>query len=116
MKTLVMTDERWAQLVLALDATPTGHTLLDEFGRAPELPSDRELVALARNGGDPPAAIALAKAYRDAGRQAATDTRLQLEELVKDAHAAGVGPAQLARWFGLKPTRVYEILDLKSRS
>jgi hypothetical protein len=101
----------WARLALALDATPVGRDLLDEFGTPPELPSDRELVALARTGGDPPERVQLARQYRDAGRQAAIDTRESMEELLIHCYEAGVRVAVLARWFGLKPTRVYEILE-----
>lgn len=110
MKTLILTDSTWTTMVLALDATPAGRDLLDSFGKGPKLPSDRELVRMARNGDDAPEAIALARAQRDAGIQAATDTRLAMEELIRHCHEAGIGPSVLMRWFGLKSSRMHEIL------
>jgi hypothetical protein len=110
-KTLILTDERWTTMVLALDATPAGRDLLDSLGAEPELPDGAELRAVARAGGEPPDAIKRARAYRDAGRQAAVDTRETMNELVRYAYEQGVRPVVLARWFGLKPTRIYEITE-----
>jgi hypothetical protein len=113
MKTVIMSDERWSEIRTALSLTTSGTMLLASLDKTPELPSDRELVALARSGGDPPEVFARAREYRDAGRQAAADTREALEAHVRHAYGAGVRPAVLARWFGLKPSRIHEIVAAK---
>ena len=110
MKTLILTDQSWTTMLLALDATPAGRDLVESWGKAPDMPSDRELVRMARNGEEAPAAVKLARAQRDAGIQAATDTREAMEELIRHCHEAGVTPAVLMRWFGLKSSRMHEIL------
>jgi len=109
-KTLILTDQTWTTMQLALDATPAGRDLLDGLGRAPDMPSDRELVRMARSGEPAPPAVVLARAQRDAGIQAAADTRAAMEDLIRHCHAAGVTPAVLMRWFGLKSSRMHEIL------
>jgi hypothetical protein len=115
MKTLILTEETWATMVLALDATPAGRDLLDRLGGSgPELPSDRELVRMARNGDDAPDAVALARAQRDAGIQAAADTRDAMREMIRHCYDAGVRPAVLMRWFGLKSSRLHEILKTEA--
>ena len=113
MKTLILTDEAYKRLTDALTSSEAGWSVLREFERAPEaaLPSDRDLIRLARTNGESPAVFERARQYRDAGRQAATDTRLEMERLIRHAHGAGVGPSVLSRWFGLKPTRIWEIVS-----
>jgi hypothetical protein len=103
MKTLILSDENYAAIL----ALPGVAAALSR--EAPKLPSDRELVAMSRNGKVPEAFVRAAD-YRDAGRQAAEDTRLALEDLIRSAHAAGVGPAALARWARLRPRRIYEVI------
>jgi urease accessory protein UreF len=111
-KTLILNDDTYARMIGALSQTDEGTSLLRAFATPPELPSDRELVALSREPeAEPPEAVARAAAARVAGIQAAEDTRLAMNELLLHCHGAGVRPVVLSRWFGLKPTRVYEILD-----
>lgn len=111
MKTLILTDETFDQMERALTETARGRSVLAAFDNPPELPSDRELVALSRDAdAEPPEAIARARDARVAGIQAAEDTRLAMNDLLLHCHGAGVRPVVLSRWFGLKPTRVYEIL------
>lgn len=111
MKTLILTEDTWATMVLALDATPAGRDLLDRLGGdGPALPSDRELVRMARSGEDAPDAVILARAQRDAGIQAAADTRDAMRDMIRHCYGAGVRPVVLMRWFGLKSSRLHEIL------
>lgn len=110
MKTLILQDDVFERMLELLSRTAAGEDLIESFAASPELPSDRELVAMARDGSDPPEAIARSRAFRDAGRQAATDTRESMEKLMLHCHGAGVGPAVLMRWFGLNSARTYEIL------
>lgn len=111
MKTLILQDDVFEDLMQVLGESERGEDLIRRFARGPAMPSDRELVALAREkDSDPPEAIARARAFRDAGRQAAADTRERMEELLLYCHGAGVGPATLMRWFGLNSSRTYEIL------
>lgn len=111
MKTLLLQDDVFDQLLETLGESETGRDLIRTFGRKTRLPSDRTLVAMSRNGDDPPEAIARARDYRDAGRQTAIDTREAMEDMLRHCYGAGVRPAVLSRWFGLKPTRVYEIIS-----
>ena len=110
MKTLILQDDLFDRLMDVLGESEAGKDLIEIFARRPALPPDRELVAMARDGSDPPEAVARARDYRDAGRRAAADTRETLEELLLHCHGAGVGPAVLMRWFGLNSMRTYEIL------
>lgn len=104
MKTLILTDETYAQLV----ALPGVAALLH---REPErLESDRELVHMARTG-LVPQAFQRAVAFRDAAREAADDTRGVVENLILHAHAAGVGPTRLAEWAQIRPRRIYELME-----
>jgi hypothetical protein len=112
MKTLILTDGTYEKLLAALRESDLGSELLATM-TAPEvqLPEGRELVKLARSGGGPPEVIARACAYRDAGRQAAADTREQVEDLIRRTHEAGVGATVLSRWFDLTRSRVSEIIE-----
>jgi hypothetical protein len=111
-KTLILTDENFERLLDVLGESEAGADLIRAFSAKPQLPPDRELVALGRDKNTtPPEAVALARAYRDAGRQAAEDTRESMEELLLYCHGAGVRPVTLGQWFGLKMTRVYEIFS-----
>jgi hypothetical protein len=102
MKTLILTDETYRQLV----ALPGADDLLH---REPTgLEPDRELVHMARSGAVP-VAFERAVAFRDAAREAADDTRQVVEDLIRHAHAAGVGPTVLARWAQIRPRRIYEL-------
>ena len=102
MRTLILSEENYERLVslpgvLELLAAPQ-----------PALPEPRELRAMAR-GDQTPEAFARGVAYRDAGRQAAEDTRVALEALILQAYDAGVRPGALARWAGLRPRRIYDL-------
>jgi hypothetical protein len=109
--TLILTDEVFEKLIAALHETELGLEVVRAFSAKPKLPPDRELVALSREpDAEPPEAVARARDARVAGIQAAEDTRLALNELLLHCYGAGVRPVVLSRWFGLKPTRVYEIL------
>jgi hypothetical protein len=110
MKTLILQDEVFERLLELLGESDEGKDLIRSFARGPAMPSDRELVAMARDGSDPPEAVARARAFRDAGRRAAVDTRETMEDVLLHCHGAGVGPAVLMRWFGLNSARTYEVL------
>ena len=105
MKTLILTDETYARLV-ALD----GVSELLTPPEAAELPPPLELVKAAR-ARETPEAFVRAVAFRDAGRAAAEDTRQTLEELIREAHAAGVGKARLSEWARLRPRRIYDVIN-----
>lgn len=111
MKTLIVSDQTWAQMEAALEASAAGRAALDALHAGPPpVPSDRDLVALSRQKADAPLAFQRAKEYRDAGRQAAEDTRLALNDLVVHAYEAGVSPRVLSKWVDLKESRIYEII------
>lgn len=111
MKTLILSDDAWAQMESALTETPAGEGVLARLeGPPPELPDSSELIRMARSKDETPDAFARAAAYRDAGRTAAEDTRLALNDLILSAHAVGVGPRVLSRWSGLQEARIYEII------
>jgi hypothetical protein len=104
MKTLILTDETYGQLVALPGVTALLH-------HEPErLEPDRELVHMARNG-VVPQAFTRAVAFRDAAREAADDTREVVEDLIRHAHAAGVGPTRLAEWAQIRPRRIYELME-----
>lgn len=104
MKTLILTDETYGQLVALPGVTALLH-------HEPErLEPDRELVHMARNG-VVPQAFKRAVAFRDAAREAADDTREVVEDLIRHAHAAGVGPTRLAEWAQIRPRRIYELME-----
>jgi vacuolar-type H+-ATPase catalytic subunit A/Vma1 len=107
---LLLSDETWAKLVIVLDQSDEGREIVRELTERPKLPSDRELVRQARVGGPAPAAIARAAARRERAIEASATTRDELASLVRDIHEAGVGVTAIARWTGLRPTRIYEIL------
>jgi hypothetical protein len=112
MKSLILTDDTFERLFNVLEDSEDGRALIREFDARPQLPGDRELLRLSRDkNAEPPRAIALARDYRDAGRQAAVDTRERMEALLLHCYAVGVRPVTLGRWFGLRPTRVYEIFN-----
>lgn len=117
MRTLILSDERFDALTAALAATPEGEAVLASFeAEPPKLPPPAALVALARErDSEPPPAIVLARAHRDAGRQAAADTREHANALLVRCYRAGVGPTTLSRWFGFRPRRVYEIIQAGSK-
>src|SRR4051812_43456139 len=103
MKTLIVSDETWAQMETVLQQTERGQELHEHLLQGPPpVPSDRELVALSRAKADAPLAFQRAKEYRDAGRQAAEDTRLALNDLIVHAYRAGVSPRVLSKWVELK--------------
>jgi hypothetical protein len=108
-KTLILNDQTWQKMLDALVDTQLGLEVLSQLDAEPEIPSDRELVAAARSD-ETPAIFVRRAAERDAARQAGADTRAALDDLIRHAHAAGVGPAVLSRWSGLRPRRVYEVL------
>lgn len=110
MKTLLLTDEVWSEIELTLEASDRGRRVLKVLHSAPRLPSDHELVRLARLKADPPEAFARAAAFRDAARVAGEDTRETMNDLILRAHKAGVGPRMLSRWSGLQESRIFEIL------
>jgi hypothetical protein len=110
MKTLLLQDEVYERLLETLGESEAGKDLIRTFRRKPRLPPDRELVSVSRDGGDPPEAVTRARDYRDAGRQTAIETRETMEDMLRHCYGAGVRPVVLSRWFGLKPTRVYEII------
>lgn len=112
MKVLLLEEETWARMSAVLASSDVGWALLGELEREIPLPPDRSLIECARNGDEPPAAVTRARDARLAGVEAARVTRDHVAELVGHCYGAGVGPAVLARWFGLMPRRVYEILDL----
>jgi hypothetical protein len=105
---LLLSDETWERVSATLEAHEP--KLLWDLTAVPALPEDRELVRMSRNGATPEA-FTRAAALRQAGVEAAASTRERLAELVREAHAAGVGAAVLSRWAELKPTRIYEILE-----
>lgn len=115
MKTLILSDETFEKLIAALHDTELGLEVVRAFTATPEMPSDRELVAAARNG-ETPEIFKRRVAERDAAREAGADTRAALDDLIVHAHAAGVGPAVLSRWSALRPRRVYEVLAAKAQS
>jgi hypothetical protein len=110
MKTLILSDDTYEKLIAALHETELGLDVVRAMTTKPELPEDRELIKLARSGGGPPDVIVRACAYRDAGRQAAMDTRERVEDLIRHTHEAGVGVRVLSRWFDLAHSRVSEIV------
>lgn len=105
---LLLSDETWQRLTDVL--SDADDELLAQLTRAPERPSDRELVRMAR-ADEMPEVFVQARALREAGIEASAHTRRALAELVRDVHGAGVGAAVLSRWSGLKASRVYEILN-----
>jgi hypothetical protein len=108
---LLLTDETWVRLQSALRSSPTGEELWRDLTDKPKLPPDRELVRLAREGAEPPGAVARVRDARTAGVEAAAQTREELARMVRHVHAAGVPGTALARWFGLNTSRIYEILS-----
>lgn len=107
---LLLTDETWQQMLSALVATDAGRAVADRLHAQPELPGDRELIRMARHGEPAPAAVTRMREQRDAGRDAAESTRKAMNDLLVHVHGAGVPVATIARWFDLKPSRIYEVL------
>jgi hypothetical protein len=104
MKTLILTDETYARLTELPGVADLLHV------EPTRLEPDRELVQMSRKG-LVPLAFERAVAFRDAAREAADDTRQVVEDLIVHAHAAGVGPAVLARWAQIRPRRIYELIE-----
>jgi len=107
---LLLTDQSFERVKDALPAELFAELFLAE----PELPEDRELVRMARAGEGPPTAIAQVRERRDAGRDAAETTRVAMNEMLIHIHGAGVPVSVLARWFDLKPSRIYEVFHSHS--
>jgi hypothetical protein len=116
MRTLILAEHTFNLLEQALSKTPLGRELLEGFASDVELPTDRELVALSRAKGPAPDAFVKAREHRDAGRQAAIDTRVALNDLILHAYDAGVSPRVLAGWVGLKETRIFEIVGAREET
>lgn len=121
MKVLLLTDEAYAQMLNALDATPEGHELQARFEQAIDrLPSDKqtlEIVRAARSEPDAvPNRIAAAVERRDAGRAVADETREALERLLFHFSDAGVPPSVLQRWFGYSNARLFQLLDRRAKA
>lgn len=116
MKTLILSDETWSEIERVLKGSERGRKVLGGFDRTAhsQMPDDRELIRLARTKADAPEAFTRARDARDAGRQAAEDTRLVLNDLIRHAYHVGVGPSILSRWAGLKPARIHEIIGPSS--
>lgn len=110
MRTIILTDERFAALPRAtrelLDATPATPALetgpaLHEFVRA----------SVPRKGNTPPPAFVEATATVDALEDRLGRARAGLHELIRDAHREGVPQNTLARWSGYTPRWIATILD-----
>jgi hypothetical protein len=111
MKTLILSDELFEKLEYALTGSARGRAVLEAMSEPlPALPSNEELILLARKKGDAPERIARVRAYRDAGLQASEDTRSELNDLVVECYRAGVGVRQLSRWSGLSEAWIYELV------
>jgi hypothetical protein len=102
---LLLTDETWTRVK---DALPP--ELYDELFASRELPSDRDLIRMARRG-DVPEAVTRVRAMRDAGIEAADQTRAVFNDLIRDIHGAGVPVATIARWFGVNRRRIYDAVS-----
>jgi hypothetical protein len=107
---LLLSDDTWAKLVKVLHDSEDGLEIVRELSTPPVLPEDRELVRMARAGDPPPPAIERARLRRERAIDASTTTRAELAEMIRHVHGAGVPVVTLSRWFGLRPTRVYEII------
>lgn len=108
MKTLVLSDEVFAELLAASEGTPLGDRL--RSAGALELPGHVELHRMARSG-ETPDAFTLARLRLEAmddGREAMKEA---LHDLIHAAYSDGVTGAVLARWSGYSRTRVHQILD-----
>jgi hypothetical protein len=112
MKTLILTDERYEQLLHVLGQTRGGRDILAAVPE-PALPADRDLIAADRGGDGPPDLIAQLVSLRHESWDLNASTRERIEALLLHCYAAGVRPVTLGRWFGLRPSRVYEILGGK---
>lgn len=108
---LLLDNDRAAEMLRLLAASPEGEALVRHLTEIPPLPSDRELVRLARAGEPAPAAIARVAARRERAVEAAATTREELAEMVRHVHEAGVGTTALSHWTGLRLSRIYEILN-----
>lgn len=107
---LLIDDQTWRQMTSVLVATDAGRALAERLNAVPELPEDRELVRMARAGDPPPKAVERARLRRERAIEASQTTRSELADLLLHVHGAGVPVATLSRWFGLKQTRIYEII------
>lgn len=107
---LLLEDDVWSAIVRHLHESDDGLEIVRELTTIPELPDDRELVRMARAGDPPPKAIERARLRRARAIDASTTTRAEMAEMIEHVHGAGVPVTVLSRWFGLKPTRVYEII------
>jgi hypothetical protein len=104
---LLLTDETWDRVRAALPAELFAEIFMAEH----ELPSDRDLIRMARRGDEIPAEILRVRAMREAGIEAADQTRAVFNDLIQHVHGAGVPVATMARWFGVNRRRIYETLE-----
>lgn len=103
---LLLTDETWDRVRAALPAELFAEIFMAEH----KLPPDRELIRMARHG-EVPAEIERVRARRQAGIEAAAQTRRAFNDLIRHVHGAGVPTATIARWFGVNRRRIYEALE-----
>ena len=102
---LLLTDETWERMRAALPADLFAELFLSEH----ELPSDRELIRMARRG-EVTAEVERVRAMREAGIEAGAQTRAAFNRLIREVHEAGVQVATIARWFGVDRSSVYNAL------
>src|SRR5262245_22693668 len=108
MKVLILDDER-AERLLDMEARADGKPRAVKGRRKPpQLPDAKELVAMARNGGDPEV-FTSRRDQLEALTEAADQIRGELHDLIKEADAVGIPPRALTRWSGYHPRRVYQI-------
>lgn len=107
MKVLILTDDRYAEVLNALEGTGS-RELVGSANAAGKLPKAEELHALARNGGEPQA-FKLTRERQQALGFASERVRDQLHGLILAAHKLGVRPSTLARWSGYSPRRIHQI-------
>lgn len=103
---LLLTDETWDRVKAALPA----ELFAELFAAEHALPSDRELIRMARHG-EVPSEVERIRAMREAGIEAADQTRAAFNDLIRHVHGAGVPVSTIGRWFGVNRRRIYEVLD-----
>lgn len=104
---LLLTDETWERVRAALPAELFAEIFMAEHA----LPSDRELLRMARRDDEAPAEILRVRAMRDAGIEAADQTRAAFNDLIRHVYSTGVRVTTIARWFGVSRRRIYEALE-----
>ena len=109
MKVLILTEDRYAAILKALDASDA-RDLIGTANAVSELPEARELHALARNGGEPEAFTQARERFEAVGF-ASDRIREQLHELILAAHAVGVPSGKLTAWSGYHPRRIHQIIN-----